>query len=452
MYVVIQEQVGAFSIQQEVVLVVRVSDFSIPSGITADILNEKGSMIVATAAGVPSETGAASADGLVWVSDATEILGGRWAAQSGGGGDIDLTNKSGSDQVAGTVVIHDADNDSSFKTTTTLRDRRVIGVLSEDIVSNASGKVAVAGKIVTVKVQGNVTRGQWLIASATEGRAQQDGYTRTPGVIGMALTSYAGGGAGTVSALIAVDMYLGASKGKGYCLGGFTTVVISNAQVLNFISETTSAIAGANLSAARNYLSGVSGGTDGYAAGGDTGAISAVVDKCAFATDITAAVAAMPAARRQMTKNVSGSLAGYSMGGEVPGVSLLADKTTFSTNVTAAQASANLSAARGAQIGGFASSTHGYALGGNTGAVSAIADKMPFATEITAAQASANLSAARYFLSGLIGSLAGYMMGGNGPSAVADKLTYSTDTTAAAAGANLPIASYGHASISTTNY
>lgn len=501
-YYVLEIQTNYYEIEEPTTLIIEAYDFSVPSGIPASILTEKGSMIVATGIGAASETGGPSANDQVWVSDDTEPLGGRWGAQSGGGGDVDLTNQSGTDQVAGTVVIHDADNNNSFKLTTTLRDRRVIGVLSEDIANGATGKVAIVGKIVTVRVQGNVSRGQWLIASATTGRAQQDGYTRPPGALGMALTAYSGGSTGTVEALISVDLYLGASKGKGYVMGGSTGANIASAQVLSFVSETTSIIAGAALTTARQSGGSGSGPLHGYIVGGYVAANSAVVDKCVFSTDVTSVMAAMPAARRDQTRNVGGSLACYVMGGYVAAYSALCDKTPFSTDVTAALAGGNLTVARGDEpasyssttngyiAGGYAatysvicdkmpfsseitaalasgnlvtarsgvagvhSTTDGYNLGGYTGANSALAGKMPFSTDTNAAVASANLSLARYFTSGLSGVLAGWIMGGNSGavSAVADKLTYSTDTTAAAAGANLPTASSGHASLSTTNY
>lgn len=203
------ERVGNVNIQNRIVRVIRVYDRNIPSGITVDTLTEAGSMIVASAASTPSETGAPSADGQAWVSDLAEPLKGRWTAvATSAGGVIQLTNKSGSTQVAGTVVIFDKTNSEAFTTSSTLNDRRVCGVLTEDISNNASGQVAVKGKIITVNVQGNVSIGDWLIQSATTGRASSFGsLPPSTGAIGIALTSYSGGGAGTVSALVDVDIY-----------------------------------------------------------------------------------------------------------------------------------------------------------------------------------------------------------------------------------------------------
>lgn len=452
MYVVIKEQVGAFSIQEQVALVVRIADFSIPSGITADILTEKGSLIVASGPGVPAETGAPSANGQVWISDDTKILGGYWGAQTGGGGDVDLTNNSGSDQVAGTVVIHDADHNQSFTLTTILRDRRVIGVLSEDIINGAQGKVSVAGKIVTVKVQGNVSRGQWLIASATTGRAQADGYTRGPGAIGMAVTAYAGGGAGTVSALIAVDLYLGAGAVRGYATGGNAGAYAATTQVLSTVSETVSIVAGAALSLARNLVAGASSSDKGVSFGGYTGAGSVIADRTTYATDVTAAVsgANLPAARSG-PGGISGSLAAYIAGGRLGGGDQLqAYKMPWATETTAAQASANLTAARSHVGKPVYSSTIGYFTGGYNAGVVATADKMPFSTEITAAIASGNLSSARLSAAGLFNSTNGYWSGGSTGTVqtTTDKMPFSTETTAAVGGAALSAARKSAAGVS----
>ena len=203
------ERVGNANIQNRIVRVIRVYDRNIPGGITVDTLTEAGSMIVASAASTPSETGAPSADGQAWVSDLAQPLKGRWqSVPTSASGSISLTNKSGSNQVAGTVVIFDKTNDQSFTTSNILYDRRIAGVLEEDIANNASGKLAVMGKIITVNVQGNVSRGYWLVQSTTTGRAAQYENVRpATGGIGIALTSYSGGGAGTVLALVDVDLY-----------------------------------------------------------------------------------------------------------------------------------------------------------------------------------------------------------------------------------------------------
>lgn len=209
MIIRVYERVGNANIQSRITRVIRVYDRNIPSGITVDTLTAAGSLVVASAPSTPSETGAPSANNQAWVSNLALPLKGAWQAiATSAGGSIQLTNKSGSNQVAGAVVVLDKTNDSAFTTTTVLNDRRVVGVLEENISNNATGSVAVKGKIVTVNVQGNVSRGSWLITSATAGAAAEYGTVRpATGGIGIALTAYSGGGSGTVLAVVDVDLY-----------------------------------------------------------------------------------------------------------------------------------------------------------------------------------------------------------------------------------------------------
>lgn len=203
--ITITKNVSNVTVTKQAVKKIRILPYNIPSGIAADTLTEAGSMIVATGASTPSETGAPTADGLAWVSDLSQAKKGRWQALSFSGGDVSLVNKSGVLQEAGTVVIPDYTADYGFTTTDIEGDSRVVGVLSEDIANNASGKVGVGKKTSTVKVTGNVARGEWLITSSTAGMAKASGTTRPPGAIGVAMTAYEGGGNGTVVALLNIE-------------------------------------------------------------------------------------------------------------------------------------------------------------------------------------------------------------------------------------------------------
>lgn len=119
---------------------------------------------------------------------------------------IYLTNNDGVAHYAGTVVIVDTSIDNGCKKTTSLGDPKVIGIAAETVSAGASGKYFQLGQA-TVLVQGNVSRGAWMIASTTSGRAAQYGYLKpSSGGIGIALTGYAGGGAGTVTALISIQL------------------------------------------------------------------------------------------------------------------------------------------------------------------------------------------------------------------------------------------------------
>jgi hypothetical protein len=117
-----------------------------------------------------------------------------------------LTNNDGVAHYAGTVVIFDTSIDNGCKKTTSAGDPRVCGVAAETVSAGASGKYYQMGQA-TVLVQGNVSRGMWVTASSTSGRAQASTYTKpTSGGIGIALTSYAGGGAGSVTVMIQVQL------------------------------------------------------------------------------------------------------------------------------------------------------------------------------------------------------------------------------------------------------
>jgi hypothetical protein len=112
-----------------------------------------------------------------------------------------LTNKSGGSLSAGAVVVVDSGNDSAFTTTTTQDDEDILGVVQQTIANDATGRVLVQGST-TVNVQGNVSRGDFLRTSATAGRAETGGTSRSAGTFAQAMTAYAGGGAGTVTAIV----------------------------------------------------------------------------------------------------------------------------------------------------------------------------------------------------------------------------------------------------------
>jgi len=111
-------------------------------------------------------------------------------------------NKSGGSLVAGDVVVVDATNDEAITTTTQAGDNTVIGVVGETIANNAQGRLYPPGAVVTVKVTGAVTRGHYLDTSTTAKLARDAGVVLARGVFAMALSSAAGPGAGTVTAML----------------------------------------------------------------------------------------------------------------------------------------------------------------------------------------------------------------------------------------------------------
>lgn len=118
---------------------------------------------------------------------------------------LELTNKSGSQRTAGDACVLNTSADESFTTTTTQGDLRPLVVVRETIANDAAGFVQNT-HLCTVNVQGNVARGNWLRFSTTAGRLEDTGVAitaaRPAGANAVALTAYAGGGAGTVEAVL----------------------------------------------------------------------------------------------------------------------------------------------------------------------------------------------------------------------------------------------------------
>jgi len=121
---------------------------------------------------------------------------------------IDLTNKSGGARIATEVVIVDTTTDNSFDTTTTAGDTGVVGVVMENIADDAVGQVCISGYC-QILIDNAVTRGDYLQASATEGRA--DGVAvRSAGSFARALES------GVQDDAIWAIISLGMAAGSGF--------------------------------------------------------------------------------------------------------------------------------------------------------------------------------------------------------------------------------------------
>ena len=113
-----------------------------------------------------------------------------------------MTNKDASTLSTGAVVIPDTSNDDAFKTTTTANFVGRVGILMQDnIATTFIGRVRFTG-VLSINVQGNVTRGNYLVTSTTAGRAKDGGAVRIAPAFAQALTGYAGGGAGVVLAVM----------------------------------------------------------------------------------------------------------------------------------------------------------------------------------------------------------------------------------------------------------
>ena len=83
-----------------------------------------------------------------------------------------MTNTSGGDLTAGAVVVYKSVAAlNEFTTTTTQGDDKVIGVLAEDIVDTAEGRILTEGKTIFMKVDGttDIAIGDYLGTFTTAG-------------------------------------------------------------------------------------------------------------------------------------------------------------------------------------------------------------------------------------------------------------------------------------------
>lgn len=116
---------------------------------------------------------------------------------------------------------------------------------------------------------------------------------------------------------------------NGYFLGGET--VVNTGSKLVFATEVQSAVVGTNLSSARYGGAGISQiGTKGYYAGGSTGSAVTTTDICTFATDTTANSSGLGTANNYQA-SASGLNKGFSCGGAGGGT--LVEKVDYATNV-----------------------------------------------------------------------------------------------------------------------
>jgi hypothetical protein len=214
--------------------------------------------------------------------------------------------------------------------------------------------------------------------------------------------------------------------GKGYAMGGNTGAVSALIDDMNFATEASSQIV-ANLDTARQGCAGVSGNSKGFCMGGWTGAASALIDDMNFATETSSQIVANLDTAREGCAGVSGNSKGFCMGGNTGAASALIDDMNFATE-TSSQIVASLNTARYYPCG-VSSNVKGYAMGGNTGAASALIDDMNFATE-TSSQIVASLDTAREGCAGVSGNSKGFCMGGLAlaASTLIDDMNFATET------------------------
>lgn len=342
------------------------------------------------------------------------LSNGSYWVHAGGGGDSGeagttyqlFTNRSGVAINARDVVIVEPSHDKSINLTDIANDLRVIGVANSDIGVGEEGRVdTVSGIIVEVNCDtGAVNRGEYLVASATSGKAKSCSYFRTPSSFAVALTSKSAGAVGVVEAMLIQDIKQTIGAGFGWAMGGYDGSVITNAQRLTFPTETWASVAGAALLAGRFYPGGV----------GDT-------------------------AVRGFT--IGGSSTTASSGGQVT-----AFKTDFGSEVTSGQATANLAVARTYLSWGCNATLKGYVCGGTDtgGTVKNTVDIITYATMTRSAGYS--LTSARASQRGQADGSYIYVSGDT--AVTCDKITVSTDAVSAHPDGNLGDFAQGYHSLS----
>jgi hypothetical protein len=169
------------------------------------LIDDKGDLLVGLSAGTLGKLSLGT-DGNVLIADSTQTEGIKWGPSPSAGGTFECYNNDGVTHALGTVVIVDPSVDYGVKKTTSDGDPKVMAIAVESVGAASLGDYAQTG-LLEVLVQGNVSRGMWLVCSTTSGRARAAGYIKpTSGGIGIAQTEYAGGAAGSVYALVDIDL------------------------------------------------------------------------------------------------------------------------------------------------------------------------------------------------------------------------------------------------------
>lgn len=210
-----------------------------------------------------------------------------------------------------------------------------------------------------------------------------------------------------------------------------------------YSTETTVSVTGANLTQAMRLTSAAGNVDKGFIIGGSgpspTYPVLSTANRTTYSTETTAAVASanLPTTTQFMAAASNSDKAFFS--GGTPGtITTVANKTLHSTETTAVVSGANLSQAR-ERPGAVGNQDKGFFAGGQTPITLVTADRTTYASETTAAVSGANLSQARAGTSGAGNNDKGFFGGGETPTSVttSDRTTYSTESTAAVSGANL---------------
>ena len=232
----------------------------------------------------------------------------------------------------------------------------------------------------------------------------------------------------------------------GYFAGGLAPGDVSTMDKVDYSSDTTTVIPGANLTQARYGVAGASSRTSGYFGGGHPGPVT-TMDKLTYSSDTTAVIpgsgANLSLARALLTATGNADAGYFGGGGGNPYFSTM-DKITYSNDTTGAVPGAALTIPRGFHLGATGNPTAGYFAGGNAGptysGVVTTVDKVTYASDTTAAAPSAALSVVKAGLAASGNLTHGYFSGGPSGSnslTLIEKITFSSDSRELVPGLNL---------------
>lgn len=126
---------------------------------------------------------------------------------------IIANNSSGGALARNRAVRVDTGTDISVTTTTTVSDQRIIGVTTEPIAAGAKGRIQISG-VVLCLIQGAVTRGHYLRASATAGALEDEGTLAAAGAgapLGTCAIALQGGSSGATILVVWIGISIGGS-------------------------------------------------------------------------------------------------------------------------------------------------------------------------------------------------------------------------------------------------
>jgi len=257
----------------------------------------------------------------------------------------------------GNVVVWDVSANGAVRLTNVRGDYRVAGVVNTlSIAPGHVGSVMTqAGEIVDVLCDtGAVSRGMFLIASATPGRATASGYWKTENAFAVALSEKAAGSEGTVQAMLIHALRTVITGNAGWSVGGYGGGnITNNAQKLTFANETWTSVAGAALPMALQQQAGLGYGViAGYSLGGyDNTNNYATAYKLNLASETTGAVngANLLTTRRNLRYGHNAIDKGWVVGGYTTAAVNNTDKITFAVDLRSAGAS--LSVADSMRVG-----------------------------------------------------------------------------------------------------